>query len=237
MSAACPQGRAADFHSAYEEEWNEAVAYADAHREAWNQIWDFFGLDHRIAEAVVFPEMIRYGAFRNQMETMAVRGTYVRNGVKGFNYSIGHFQMKPSFVEELEKRWMKSPFPRRYDAWFITDDNQIARRERLDRMTDGLWQCVYVAMFLKLLYLDYGSEDSDGNVIRDGLDQLPEDEQLRIAATAYNRGCSWSSPGMGDIDSIACNVGDRHFHMSVFPSARTQYYSYCDIAIEYFNSL
>ncbi|MCQ2164792.1 MAG: hypothetical protein MJZ04_06375 [Bacteroidales bacterium] len=237
LSAAFPQGRAADFHSAYESEWNEAVSYADAHRQAWRRIWDFFGVDSRIAEAVVFPEMVRYGAFQDQMETMAVRGTYVRGGTKVFNFSIGRFQMKPSFVEDLEKRWMKSPYARQYDARFITDDNQIVRRERLDRMADDLWQCVYVAMFLKLLYLDYGSVDSEGRVVRDGIDQLPEDEQLRLAATAYNRGCSWSSPGTGDIEGLASSAGDRHFHMSVFPSSTTRRFNYGDIASEYFNSL
>lgn len=209
----------------------------DAHRQAWCQIWDFFGLDHRIAESVVFPEMIRYGAFRDQMETLAVRGTYIRNGIKGFNYSIGRFQMKPSFVEDLEKRWMKSPYARQYDAWFITDDSQIVRRERMERMTDELWQCVYVAMFLKLLYLDYGSEDKEGNIIRQGIDQLSEEEQLRIAATAYNRGCRWSSPGTGDLESISSGTRERHFHMAVFPSAKTQYFCYSDIAIEHFNAL
>lgn len=237
LSAACPWGRAADFHSTYESEWNEAVSYADEHRRAWKQIWDFFGVDGHIAEAVVFPEMVRYGAFQDQMETMAVKGTYTRNGTKSFNFSIGRFQMKPSFVEDLERRWMKSPFPRRYDAWFITDDHQIARRERMDRMTDDLWQCVYVAMFLKLLYMDFGSTDRDGHVVRDGIDQLSEEEQVRIASTAYNMGCTWSSPGTGDLEGLVSKMRDRHFHMSVFPSAKTQYYSYSDIAVEYFNSL
>ena len=61
-------------------------------------------MDPLIAESVVWPEMERYTRLQDLAETAAVYGTYITTG-GGPDYSIGLFQMKPSFIENLEKQY------------------------------------------------------------------------------------------------------------------------------------
>ena len=90
-------------------------------------------MDPLIAESVVWPEMERYARLQDLAETAAVYGTYITTG-GGPDYSIGLFQMKPSFIEDLEKAWMRSGLARPYELWFDTADNATARRIRITRL-------------------------------------------------------------------------------------------------------
>lgn len=159
-------------------------------------MWNSFEVPGAVAEAVVFPEIERYSRIRDKVETMSVKAFYVKGGKKGgavFNpsdFSLGMFQMKPSFVEALERRWMRSEFPARYDAYFDLSDTEGARRARMARIEDIFWQSVYLAMFIKLLWLDYDLGDLDPK------------EQVALAAVAYNHGVVWCSPGAGDTDKL-----------------------------------
>ena len=210
--------------SALTQAWEEAARFADSHREAWNEIWTAFDVHADVAEAIVFPEMLRYSALQDQLETTAVGGTYVTMGSKGFDFSIGRFQMKPSFVERLEKRWMKSAYPSQYDAYFDTDDTRMARRVRLSRIEDEIWQCVYVAMFIKLTYIDY-----------QGLADLPVEEQVRLVATAYNRGTIAVVSGGGSIETLRKWANQRFFYTALLPTKDVQRYVYADLAWQRFD--
>ena len=211
-----------------------ANLYCDQHRAAWRQVWEEFDVPCDIAEAVIFPELIRYSLFQDIMETGAVKSVYVTRGTGGCDFSIGRFQMKPSFAEELEKRWMRSGMARQYNLYFDTKDNETARRIRISRFEKEEWQCVYLAVFLKMLYLDYGSLDREGGHSQDGIDMLPVKEQVRLAATAYNRGCRWSAPGCGNLDEIRAKSHEKHFHTDLIPTSKTRRHAYADIALRHF---
>lgn len=190
-----------------------------------------------IAEAVVWPEMQRYDRLQDYMETSAVTGSYVSKGSAGFDFSIGRFQMKPSFVEELEKGWMRSGLARKYGLWFDTADSADARRVRLSRLKKEEWQVIYAGVFLRLLYSSYGSYDKKGERTQDGIETLPTEDQVRLAATAYNRGCIWAAPGYGDCSRILARAGEKHFHYAVVPSRRTKHYCYADLALKHYRKL
>lgn len=211
--------------------------YCDAHRAEWRQVWEEYEVSCDIAEAVIFPELIRYSMFQDKMETGAVKSLYITRGAGGCNFSIGRFQMKPSFAEELEKRWMRSGLARRYDLFFDTKDSENARRVRITRLEKEEWQCIYLAIFLKMLYLDYGSYNKRGERTQDGIDTLPLQEQVRLAATAYNRGCRWVNPGYGPLEEIQANAYDKHFHTAILPTSRTRRYVYADLALKHFRRL
>ena len=140
----------------------------------WYDTWQSFDLDPLLAEAVVWPEMERYSRLQDLMETAANYGTYITTG-GGPDYSIGIFQMKPSFVEAMEKAWMRSGLARKYELWFDTDDTVTARRVRISRMQKEEWQVIYVGVFLRLLYASYGSCNKKGEHTQDGLETLPVD--------------------------------------------------------------
>lgn len=214
-----------------------ANSYCAEHRSEWRQVWNEFGVPCDLAESVVFPELVRYAMFKEMMETGAVKSLYVSKGTGGCDFSIGRFQMKPSFAEDLEKRWMRSGLAKEYGLYFDTADNQMARKGRISRLENEEWQCVYLAVFLKMFYLDYGSADKNGKIIRSGVDSLPEKEQVRLVATAYNRGCRWSEPGCGSLEQIRAKSREKHFHTAIVPTSRTKRYVYSDLALKHFKEI
>ncbi len=203
---------------------------------AWYETWRSFDVDPLIAEAVVWPELERYARLQDLAETAAVYGTYITTG-GGPDYSIGRFQMKPSFIEALEKAWMRSGLARPYELWFDTADNATARRIRISRLQKEEWQVIYLGVFLRLLYSAYGSYDKNGVRTQDGLETLPVEEQVRLAATAYNRGCVWPAAGYGDLDRLRAHAAEKHFHYALVPTKRTRRYCYATLAWKHYKKL
>lgn len=200
---------------------------------AWRDTWRDFDIDPLIAESVVWPEVERYSGMQDIVETTANYGTYVLTG-RGPDFSIGLFQMKPSFVENLEKAWMRSGLAREYELWFDTADNATARRVRISRMRKEEWQVIYLGVFMRLLYSSYGSYNKNGERTQDGLETLPVEEQVRLAATAYNRGCVWTAPGYGDIGRLREHAAEKHFNYALIPSPDTPRYCYASLAWEHY---
>ena len=190
----------------------------------WHDTWREFDVDPLIAESVVWPEMERYTRLQDLAETAAVYGTYITTG-GGPDYSIGLFQMKPSFIEDLEKAWMRSGLARKYELWFDTADNATARRIRITRLMKEEWQVIYVGVFMRLLYHTYG------------LDALPIEEQVRLAAAAYNRGCPWPAAGYGDLDRLRIAAADKTFHYKLIPTRRTRRYCYSTLAWKHYKRI
>ena len=213
-----------------------ALCVAEGEESPWYDVWRSFHVDPLIAESVVWPEMERYSRLKDLMETTANYGAYVTTG-KGPDYSIGQFQMKPSFVEELEKAWMRSGLARQYDLWFDTDNTATARRIRITRLQKEEWQVIYVGVFLRLLYASYGSFNKKGEHTQDGLETLPVQEQVRLAATAYNRGVVWAAPGYGDLSALEEHAREKHFHYALIPSRFTRRYCYATLALKHYKKI
>lgn len=211
---------ASDFRQQHLQQWLQADAYAREQHAAWQEIWKGFDVDSTLAEAIVFPEMVRYSKLQNYAERAAVRVRYVAQGSRDCDYSIGRFQMKPSFVEKLERRWMQSPLADQYQMTLDTTDSREARQARIERMEQDLWQCVYLAMFIRLLEIDYPA-----------LVTLSEEKRVQLIATAYNRGCPLPGPNRGAISYLERRATIRHFHTMVIAGKQTPRYIYSEIAL------
>ena len=210
---------AQDYQTIFEKEWKEAEKYITGQKEIWMVIFSEFGLRAELAEAVVFPELIRYSALQDFIETTAVKVLYLQGGTRGADFSIGRFQMKPSFAEALERDWMHTALRHEYELYFDLADNVYARRTRIRRLAAPEWQCIYLALFLKLLYHRF-PELADKETI----------EQVRFCATAYNASFRDS------YETIRAMSDRRFFHTDFMPTAGTVYYSYSDIAVSYYKS-
>ena len=205
----------------------EAEAYAQQERAAWGEIFSAFEVDADLAEAVIFPELIRYSALQDYAETTAVTSSYVPLGDKGADYSVGRFQMKPSFVEAVERRWMKQrELPEQYDAWFDIADTRQARQVRASRISDTLWQCVYLSMFIRLLQIDYPD-----------LALMNDEHRVLWIATAYNRGVKFPGEGKGDTTDIEAHIYDRTYHTDFIALPSTTRYCYASIALSHYKTL
>jgi len=215
--------------------WKSASHYAASHREAWKQIWTAYDVPSDVAEAVIFPELVRFNFWQDVAEVSAVESGYVSKGIAGCDYSIGRFQMKPSFIEDLEKRWMRSGLSETYGLRFDTAESETARKERFERLSSEEGQCTYLAVYLRMLYLDYGSFNRAGQAVREGLETLPATEQVYLAATAYNHGTPWRSPGTGDLEHFRKVAQEKTFPLPNLFRTRMRYFSYGDLAARYYD--
>ena len=77
-----------NYQKTFGDDWDDAVRFVKVHHEEWQQEFDLFDVDSRVAEAIVFPELIRYSMWQDEIERAAVNGLYVTKGREGANFSI-----------------------------------------------------------------------------------------------------------------------------------------------------
>ena len=206
-----------NYRKVFGSDWIAAEHFVCDHHKEWEQEFSLFDVDSRIAEAIVFPELIRYSMWQDQIERAAVNGLYVSKGREGADFSIGRFQMKPSFAENVEQAWNASSLAQEYGFSFNMADNNEARRSRIRRLSTMQGQCRYLAIFIRLQQQRHPL-----------LSQLSLKEQVRLLATAYNRSftVSWNS--------LRKMQYECHFHTDVIKTRNTHFYCYADIAVAYF---
>jgi len=176
-------------------------------------------VETRIAEAVVFPEVVRYHVLEDEIQVRALKVLYVQLGRQYANFSVGHFQMKPAFAEQLERDYDRLFSAAEKAAFGIAsydlDDSSHVRNERVRRLDDLYGQAEYLRLFMMIMGKLY--------VKATFADDLAK---LRFYATAYNAGYSQGEA------AIRKAMGVRRFHVQLlFPKAR---YNYADVAAHYF---
>ena len=198
--------------------------YAEAERLLLQNSWIADSLrlppqETRIALAVVFPEVIRFKTLQDKIQVRALKVLYVQYGRKYADFSVGQFQMKPTFAEQIEKDYNQLFSDEEKAATaiaaFAAGDSVSLRKERVVRLGDLRWQVRYLRLFMMVmgkLYQDRGFAD--------------DLEKLRFYATAYTTGYAQEEK------TIWRKMPSRHFHLELFfPKIR---YSYADVAVSYF---
>ena len=200
-------------------DWSRATERVEERREAWGEVFRSLDVDATECEAIIFPEQLRFSRLQDGMEQAALHGLYVTGGKERANFSIGLFQMKPSFVEQVEAAWMKSPLRHEYHLYFDLKDHREQRRRRLERMQDEQWQCVYLALFVRLMdeRLPF-------------LATVEGEERIRLLATAYNMSFTAS------LEELQTTKHRKTFHLDLFAGKGTEYYEYAGIAVEWYLS-
>jgi hypothetical protein len=189
-----------------EEKWMDAVIYSH-------------GLKPTEVKAVVFPELIRYNSIQDKIETFALESLYIKNGKAYANFSIGRFQIKPSFCENVEADFMRTFGVSELKRILQTsgDDtiqNVASRGARLQRIKNKQLQLTYVCLFFKVMEKEYPTWKT-------------EKEKVKFFAAAYNSDYRKSA------DEIGKFIPKKFFHTG-FVAARK--YSYADIAWYYFRN-
>lgn len=201
-------------------EWRAASRLADERQSTWYKVWESLDVDPLECEAIIFPELIRYNRIFDVVETGALGSLYVRNGVNKADYSVGAFQMKPSFVEELEREWMKTQMRVLYQLYFVKGDTPDLRDRRFKRITDEQWQCVYIGIFVRLMLLREPS-----------LLEMDPEERVRYLSTAYNSGFRQS------LRELETKMGLRLFHLEYIKFPDTVCYCYSELAARRYREL
>jgi hypothetical protein len=173
----------------------------------------------RMALAVVFPEIIRFSALEDEIQVRALKVLYVQYGTGYANFSVGHFQMKPAFIEFLESDWNKLSSAGEKAAAgipaFERGDTRELRKNRILRLDDIHWQVVYLRAFMLVMKKRYGRV-----AFRDA------EDRVRFYATAYNAGYAAGEKRLRQA------IAEKRFHLELFFPKTT--FNYADVAVFFY---
>lgn len=186
----------------------------NTHHLAIHEVAKQYRVDERMICAMVFPEYIRYSYLSGLLETAALEILYVQKGTRAADFSIGHFQMKPSFVETLEKKLDPSLTEKYRDILVMTGPEQNNRRHRVARLKNVQGQCAYACAFIETCIKKYA------------LDSLSQPEQLQFIATVYNKGLQY------DRQEIERAMQKQNFPYGA--KYKEQQFAYWEITLDYY---
>ncbi|WP_431244637.1 hypothetical protein ACQ9BO_10400 [Flavobacterium sp. P21] len=128
--------------------------------------------------SIPFPEILRYDSYSDYLETSSNRILYVNNGKEASDFSTGYFQMKPSFLENLENYVASTESLKSFHWIIIQNKNEKeARKERITRLENFQWQLRYLKVFW--FVAEYKYQNIAFKTTQD---------KIRFYATAYNYG-------------------------------------------------
>lgn len=204
--------------AAYPSESGEALDYFRSHKIEFIANTPGLTSEQRaMAAAIVAPEVSQFSTVLDFVQLRSLYVTYIYQGSGDF--SVGIFQMKPSFAERMESELTKDKSLRsKYSSWLAEigkSDNSVAsRRARLERLESDVWHMRYLTIFYKVAERNTSNMRFTNSV-----------ERLRYYATLYNSG----------IDCTPAKV-KRMQQKKLFPrDARTHNYS--EVAVEFYSSL
>ena len=204
------------YMAAYPSQSRQAIEEFGSCREELNKILpDATDEELRIAFAIVAPEISCYNALSDYFETAAVKKGYPSSGTP--DYSIGLFQMKPSFAESLENEVVKdSALKAKYGSRLAygSNDSAAKRRERVNRLANTNWQICYLAVFVDVVKKRTSTWDlSDA------------ESKVRYWSTLYNAGLYLSKARV-----------EQRQGVKQFPRG-TKEFNYSAIALELYRAL
>jgi hypothetical protein len=217
-SPASAQDVAADYREVFGEDFIRAEHYLAENTWMADTV-TAHGLDPCFVYAVVFPELIRYSSITDFMETRALEVLYIQYGSPYSDFSVGHFQMKPSFAESIEADRRR---PEAHSGKSVSGEKVIAdssdvslRKSRLLRLKSAQGQLAYLLAFIQVVHDLYPEWDT-----------LSADRKLRYYACAYQGGYH---RGREVLESM---VKEKYYYTGL-PIGSTRY-SYADISAFYY---
>ena len=206
-------------------------AYCEANKMLCSEAFDYYKKNQFFSDyvrenltlspafvfSIVAPEITQYMYLQDKLETMASKVLYINVGNDYGNFSLGIFQMKPSFIEDLEKEVKADSALTSFR--FILPDSSTSERDkrmiRIDRLEDENWQIKYLCLFSTIIQLKYSKTLFPS-----------ESEKLKFFATAYNTG--FNKP-----ESTIRIMQEKKF----FPHFSTDKFSYSEISVCFFKEL
>lgn len=201
-------------------DYQEALFFCTANRSMFEQKATQYDLETKELMAIVFPELIRHSAWSDFLETKALTYLYVNQGKDVADFSIGSFQMKPSFVEKLERTIKENKELKTTFQFILFDAKTTEKAERtirLERLQKKDWQLDYLCCFYKIIDNEFQKE----------LATLSLKERIYFFAAAYNAGFDQSFDSIQKWTQKAC-----YPYGIKYPS--DQQYIYADVAWDYY---
>jgi hypothetical protein len=209
-------GQTLNYAEIFGDDWKKAEQFV-ADNEKWiRPVLDKYKVDYNEAIAVVFPELVRYSALRDKMEITLLKALYINVGKDYANFSVGHFQMKPSFAEIIIEEGSRLAGRRKPLISDSTDYEDIRsyRAAIVSSLENIHSQLDYLVIFFKV------------TAKRFDLKKMDEQSRIIFLASAYNYGLLHSEKEIRDMTA-------RRFY-STKPASK-ELWSYADISLYWYN--
>jgi hypothetical protein len=205
-----------DYQVIFGEDWKKAAAFEKENRSWIEAILHENHISYPVAMSVIFPELIRYSALRDKMEISLLKTLYINLGDDYADFSIGVFQMKPSFAELIREHAPRiagngKGLPDNRNRY---NDIKEFRRSIVSDLEDPKTQIYYLVAFVKICKERFKTDRKD------------EVSQVKFLSTAYNYGIDKTA---SQIDSMSTR---KFFNTKLF---KTVNYSYSDVSLYWFN--
>jgi hypothetical protein len=205
-----------DYREIFGDDWDKAEAFERENRGWIDSVLLKNHISYPVAVSVIFPELVRYSALRDKMEISLLKTLYINLGDDYADFSIGVFQMKPSFAERIRADAPRITGQRKglLDKSSRYDDIKEFRRSVVNDLENPRTQIYYLVAFIKICQERYDSDRKD----------IPS--QIKFLSTAYNYGFDKT---ISQIDSMS---NRKFFNTRLF---RTINYSYPDVSLFWYN--
>jgi hypothetical protein len=202
-----------DYRQVFGRDYTWAVNWLKQHDALIEEYASAFNIPGKELKAIVFPELIRYNGLFNAVEIESLKYLYVREGRYYADFSVGYFQMKPSFAEMVEKDGGKLFNARRlreigWKNFINAADNEMSRKERVKRISNTREQIIYLCVFYKVCQSRFRNRIFASPV-----------ERLKLFATCYNAGYRRS------YESLMAFQLKNNFYKYNYSSVSAYYYS------------
>jgi hypothetical protein len=170
-------------------------------------------------QSIVFPEVMRYNSLKDGIEAESLRTLYVLFGEEYADFSIGIFQMKPTFAAQVEtkaKQLLTDSVYQDLQLNYSSNEAENIRRERVIRLQDEEWQLVYLTAFVSICNNIYKNKHF-----------LSQTEKLQWYATVYNAGFNKTD------EYIHHKISQDNFYLSQNMPGKK--FKYAAIAAWYYN--
>jgi hypothetical protein len=206
-----------DYKKIFGSDWEKAEAFVSENETWMKQLSEKYSVSYPVAIAVVFPELVRYSALRDKMEITLLKALYINLGEDYANFSIGQFQMKPSFAESIHQKvpLLKGRLRNQFREKTRNNDIRKYRASIVKDLEQPESQFLYLIAFLKICGTIYNLEEMD------------EDYRLKFLATAYNFSFQKS------FDEVEKMTDKKFFYTKL---VKAESYSYSDISAFWFNN-
>lgn len=180
------------------------------HHKQFEQTATLLDVSPKFVFSIVAPEIARYQWLQNRMETSMNQVFYVQFGGSYANFSIGYFQMKPKFAEQIEAiadtallggNSLKM-------CTFMADTPEGVRQERISRLNSLSWQMIYLEVFIRFMQKYHAQYNT-----------FPEKEKLIVYSHYYNAGLWLTADDVlrlsKSADYPACNFSQKFVYSHV----------------------
>jgi hypothetical protein len=206
-----------DYQKIFGNDYADALSYFKKNQSTITTYFKYHSIDQKLIIPVIFPERIRYSMIKDFLETAAVELIYIDLGTDYVDFSIGDFQIKPSFAEKVEQYLTKTS-NLRHKYKLIVDygnkQNSQQRKERVRRLKLLNYQLIYISAFYDIVNQKFN------------LGNKPDTEKIKFLASAYNHGFD------SNASEIEKYVDDEYFPYGT--KYKGKQYAYAEVAVDFY---